>query len=96
MNKLKDLYMTQFNYDMCYDYDDMKLAIVCDNFIDNALNDIFDFEDVIRLATWVRIKYNEDFDILSDNEKGYIQEYANRILYDNIDEIFEVLRSNYE
>ena len=96
MNKLKELFNTQFNYDMPYDYEDMKLAIVCDNFIDNALDDIFDFEDVIRLATWVRLKWNEDFDTLSENEKGYIQEFANRILYDNIDEIFGIIRSKYE
>ena len=96
MNKLKELYATQFNYDMCYDYDDMKLAIVCDNFIDQAFTDILDFEDVIRLATWVRVKYNQEFDTLSATEKGYVQEYAIRILYENADEIFEIIRSNYE
>lgn len=94
MNKLKELYDTTFNYDMTYDYDDMKLVLVCDNFIEDRLTCFYDFEDIIRISTWVRCKYNEEFETLSDNEKGYIQEYAQRILSANIDEIWKIMRGN--
>lgn len=98
MNKLKELFNTQFSYDMQYDYEDMKLAIECSSFIEDVsgYQHYADFEDIIRLATWVKIKWNEEFKDLTTEEQAYIQAYARRILYENEDEIFDIIRSDYE
>lgn len=98
MNKLKKLFETQFSYDMSYDYEDMKLAIVCSTFADDytGYENYLEFEDIVKLATWIRIKWNEEFDNLSTEEQGYIQSYARRLLYDNADDIFDIMEKDYE
>lgn len=93
LKMLKDDIEKEFNYDGAYDYDDMKLAIVCKDFIECAIElEHFDYEDIITLATWVRLRWNAEFEDLSFEEQGYIQAYARRILNENINEIENVLR----
>ena len=55
-----------------------------------------DFEDLIRLAEWVRLRWNAEFEDLGTEEQGYIQAYARRILDENMHEIFEIVKEKYE
>ena len=75
----------------------MKLAITCSDFVDEAFQyGMFDFEDIIRLAEWVRLRWNAEFEDLGTIEQAYIQAYARRILNENEDKIFDIIGSKYE
>ena len=51
LEKLKESFNTEFSYNGVYDFDDMKLAITCSDFVDEAFQyGMCDFEDLIRLA----------------------------------------------
>ena len=97
LEKLKESFNTEFSYNGVYDFDDMKLAITCSDFVDEAFQYVMcDFEDIIRLAEWVRLRWNAEFEDLGTIEQGYIQEYARRILDENMHEIFEIVKEKYE
>lgn len=97
LEKLKESFNTEFSYNGVYDFDDMKLAITCSDFVDEAFQyGMCDFEDIIRLAEWVRLRWNAEFEDLGTIEQGYIQAYARRILDENMHEIFEIVKEKYE
>ena len=97
LEKLKESFNTEFSYNGVYDFDDMKLAITCSDFVDDAFEyGMCDFEDLIRLAEWVRLRWNAEFEDLGTEEQGYIQAYARRILDENMHEIFEIVKEKYE
>ena len=82
-NKVLDI------YDRKYDYDDMKIAICIKdfyNYFEEKLKEYYeeflDFEDLITLAVEIKNNWQIDFDngALTQNEIGYIQEYAFRYL----------------
>lgn len=82
-NKIKDI------YDKKYDYDDMKIAICIKdfyNYFEEKLKEYYeeflDFEDLITLAVEIKNNWQIDYDngALTQNEIGYIQEYAFRYL----------------
>lgn len=77
-------------YNKKYDYDDMKIAICIGKFYnENQCNrnlteteDFDTFEDIITLAVEIKNNWQIDYDngALTQNEIGYIQEYAFRYL----------------
>jgi hypothetical protein len=92
LNKLEEMLNNEFSYNGAYDYEDMKLVVVCNNYADDAFHyGWLDFEELITLSNWVRLMWNAEFDELSNEEQGYIQEYAYRILDENNHEIFNII-----
>ena len=92
ISKLETM-LEDFNYNTIYDFDDMKLAIMCEDFIVGAIDlDHIDYEQIITLANWVRLQWNAEYEDLGREEQGYIQAYARRILNENINEIEKILR----
>ena len=76
-------------YNKKYDYDDMKIAICIKdfyNYFEEKLKEYYeeflDFEDLITLAVEIKNNWQIDYDngALTQNEIGYIQEYAFRYL----------------
>ena len=90
LKKLEKM-LEDFNYNALYDFDDMKLGIICKDFMYEAIElEHIDYEDIFTLAIWVKSCWQNEFEDLSNNEQGYIQEYARRILSENINEIEEI------
>lgn len=93
LEKLSKMLQEDFDYGCEYDFDDMKLAIVCKDFMYEAIElERIDYEDIFTLASWVRLCWNAEFGELGNEEQGYIQAYARRILNENINEIETILR----
>lgn len=77
-------------YNRKYDYDDMKIAICVGEFCnDNQCNrnltateDFDTFENIIALVVEIKNNWQIDYDngALTQNEIGYIQEYAFKYL----------------
>lgn len=92
LEKLEEMLNNDFSYNGSYDYEDMKLVVVCSDYSDDAFGyGWLDMEEVIILSDWIRLMWNAEFDELSNEEQGYIQEYAYRILDENHHEIFNII-----
>ena len=72
-------------YDKSYDYGDMKIAMcVADFFNTFHKDDIYDYEDLVRIAIEIRNAWeNEEREDLSEEEYAYVQSYAIRYLKEN-------------
>lgn len=76
-------------YDKTYDYDDMKIALCIQDFLDNDKPDMQinfqDFEDIIELAIRIRKSYDKcnKERTLTKEEQGYIQQFAYNYLKEN-------------
>ena len=76
-------------YDRTYDYDDMKIALCIQDFLDNDNPDMQinfqDFEDIINLAIRIRKSYDKcnKEGTLTKEEQGYIQQFAYNYLKEN-------------
>lgn len=92
LNKLEEMLNNDFSYNGSYDYEDMKLVVVCNDYSDDAFHYAWlEFEELITLSNWIRLMWNAEFDELSNEEQGYIQQYAYRILDENRTEIFNII-----
>jgi len=75
-------------YKLNFDYDDMKIAMVVQEFYDeheNEMNEYTDFEDLISLCVkikreWKNISYEDTK--YSGHEYAYSQCFAERYLYE--------------
>lgn len=76
-------------YDRTYDYDDMKIALCIQDFLDNDNPDMQinfqDFEDIVELAIRIRKSYDKcnKEGTLTKEEQGYIQQFAYNYLKEN-------------
>ena len=76
-------------YSRAYDYDDMKIALCIQDFLDNDNPDMQinfqDFEDIIELAIRIRKNYDKcnKEGTLTKEEQGYIQQFAYNYLKEN-------------
>lgn len=83
LEKIQDI------YDRTYDYDDMKIALCIQDFLDNDNPDMQinfqDFEDIIELAIKIRKSYDKcnKERTLTKEEQGYIQQFAYNYLKEN-------------
>lgn len=83
LEKIQDI------YDRTYDYDDMKIALCIQDFLDNDNPDMQinfqDFEDIINLAIRIRKSYDKcnKEGTLTKEEQGYIQQFAYNYLKEN-------------
>lgn len=79
----------QDTYNRTYDYDDMKIALCIQDFLDNDKPDMQinfqDFEDIIELAIRIRKSYDKcnKEGTLTKEEQGYIQQFAYNYLKEN-------------
>lgn len=91
---LKELLKKPFDYDEMYDFDDMKLGIVCKDFMSEAIElEYIDYEDIFRIVKWIKVVWMDRFYNLIEEEQGYIQEFARRVLNENINEIENILKN---
>lgn len=83
LEKIQDI------YDRAYDYDDMKIALCIQDFLDNDNPDMQinfqDFEDIIELAIRIRKSYDKcnKEGTLTKEEQGFIQQFAYNYLKEN-------------
>lgn len=83
LEKIQDI------YDRTYDYDDMKIALCIQDFLDNDNPDMQinfqDFEDIIELAIRIKKSYDKcnKEGTLTKDEQGYIQQFAYNYLKEN-------------
>lgn len=76
-------------YDKTYDYDDMKIALCIQDYLDKDNPDMQinfqDFEDIIELAIRIRKSYDKcnKEGTLTKEEQGYIQQFAYNYLKEN-------------
>lgn len=77
------------SYNRTYDYDDIKIALCIQDFLDNDNPDMQinfqDFEDIIELAIKIRKSYDKckNEGTLTKEEQGYIQQFAYNYLKEN-------------
>lgn len=80
-------------YEKTYDYEDMKLAIVVQDFLDNFTEKpaLIDYEDIIRITQEIKNswEYKKDNRGLTEEEYAYVQAYAYRFLEENIEELIK-------
>ena len=85
---LKSLLKEDFNYNKLYDYDFVKVAIVCSNHF-KEYN--WDYETILTLAHLIEKSYEEDYSDLSNEEQGYIQKYAETFIKENEKTIINIV-----
>lgn len=70
-------------YSKKYDYDDIKIAACCVDFIHNVKSLNYpDYEELAQLVVFIKKSYNKNLKrkTLSFEEEGYIQKYAYNFL----------------
>ena len=80
--------LEDFNYNNLYDYDFVKVAIVCSNYFKEHN---WDYETILTLAHLIKKSYEADYSDLSAEEQGYIQQYAENFIKKNEKEIVNIV-----
>ena len=74
-------------YEQTYDYDDMKIAIVIQDYLSLHKRDkLRTYEELIQLAYTIKQEWLKEYDnaTLNEEERAYIQFYAYRYLDEHL------------
>lgn len=74
-------------YEQTYDYDDMKIAIVIQDYLSLHKSDkLRTYEELIQLAYTIKQEWLKEYDnaTLNEEERAYIQSYAYRYLDEHL------------
>jgi hypothetical protein len=72
----------EFNYKLKYDYEDMKILSIVQNYF-TSWKITFDYEDILTLVLIIKNEWLKEYNTLTETKQAYIQQYCYDFLQDN-------------